>query len=171
MESVAAKLKNKHGEIALKLGILLVVLTLVIFLAMQVWRIYFAFDSAKEKTNQAVLAVAAYNVAEFYGGAREGDGQARHPLGGGNFDSVVSTEDVIAQLAVMLNAEVIDNTTLHKEGNYRIEHLNVQYLNSVNGNLNFKTTFTLAIQFSFSGEQLDGIVSEVEVRTTYEPKF
>lgn len=171
MENIAAKLKDRNGAIALKLGFIMVILSIIIFTFITVARIYFIFDAAKERANEAVLAVAAYNIAEFYGGAREGDGYARHALGGNTFGSAVTTEDVLAQMAVSLDAEPLDDNTLYKEGNYYIRNLNVRYVNTVDGNLNFLTTFTVIIQLSIAGSQIDGIEKDIQVNTTYAPKF
>lgn len=166
MEIICNKLRCQRGDMALRLGALAVVFAFVLFTVMQIARFYFVLDGVQEKTNEAVLAVAAINVPEFYGGAREGEGQARHPLGDGGFESLVSTDDVLAQMATTVGAEMTEENVLLKQGNFAIEDLSVQYVNQSGGNLNFKTTLTVQIFFSFGNFK-----KHMNVYTSYAPKF
>ena len=52
-----------------------------------------ASGAVRDNVNEAVPAVAADHIAEFYGGAREADGFARHPEDGA-FNFNINTGDV-----------------------------------------------------------------------------
>jgi len=70
------KLREQRGEILLDSALKLLIWAIVLSAGVEIFHVYHTLGLVREKTNEAVLAVAAVNVAEFYGGAREADGFA-----------------------------------------------------------------------------------------------
>lgn len=119
--------------------------------------------------DEAVLAVAAYNVAEFYGGAREMSGQARHAMGGNQFASSVFSGDVIDQLNRSLGGELSGNRI--QKDSWSVENLQTSYVNSEGGNLNFRTSLTVKVPFKIGSLPPVMIERRMEVASSYAPRF
>ena len=125
----------------------------------------------REKTNEAVLAVAAVNVPEFYGGAREGDGFARHPEDG-YFAFNVTTDDVVDRLVQSLDAtNLSEDDTITVGESFSVASLRTQYVNYSGGNLNFQTTLTATVPLELGGILFPAVTKNMEVKTSYAPKF
>ena len=149
------------------MAVILLIGVMLLSVYMNVRHVYDTIDTVSEKTNEAVLAVAAANVAETYGGTREGVGTARRHMGGswGNF---VSTTEVINSLQRMTNSTRQNNDLT--AASYTLANISTRYVNIQNGNLNFITTVTVKIPISV-GVPVPPIETVLEVHTTYEPKF
>lgn len=166
---IAEKFREERGEASLHLAVILLVGMLLFAAAMQVHHVYAVLDMAAEKTNEAVLAVAASNVPEVYRGVRESDGTARR-YNAGAWGHTVSTDAVLEALGASLGA-VPHGDGLLIEGSFQINRLRTTYINMDGGNLNFTTTMEVVIPLTLGGGGLPAIHSSLEVKTTYEPKF
>ena len=167
---IKKKLLEKSGTVALNIGIVVIVLVLLLAVTIEVYRMYHITNVVKDETNAAVLAVAAINVSGFYGGAREGDGQARTPSPG-DFSYLVQTDDVMIMMANSLSLETMGNDRLAQQGNFAIEDIHVRFENYTNETLNFVTQMELVIELSLSGEFLPNVRLPLEVKTSYHAKF
>lgn len=167
MEIVMKKLQGKRGEIALELGIALLVGTLLFLVVFNIRHGFQTVDMVTDRTNEAVLSVAAYNRYQVFGGSREGEAVARN-YNGTAWTREVLTDDVSGTLARSLGASV-NGGTLYREGSFRIDALSTSYINSDGGALHFNTTMELTI-YLLGGDHLS-ITVPLEVKTTYEAKF
>ncbi len=161
---------RKHsGSIALHLSFALLGAMMLLAAGVTVYQMWYAVNMSKEKTNEAVLAVAAYNVATFYGGAREGDGQARVAAHEG-FAAVVTTDDVMNQLMKTLPASQTSENAITKEDAFTMADMETVYENYANGVLNFTTTYTLVIPINLLSAETT-VEIDVTTRSSYDPKF
>lgn len=108
-------LKDRRGEVSIHLALIMLTGLLLLAAALEVLHVYFVCNAVLEKTNEAVLAAAASNVADFYVGARESDGNARQYVND-YWASAVSVEEVEAALQGALGAERTEDGTLVREG-------------------------------------------------------
>lgn len=163
------KLKSRSGEITVKHAIQVVSFSMVFATLLVCLSSYFTLEGIREKVNNAVLAVAAINIPEAYGGIREGDGQARTASATG-FSSYVYSDDVFYTLAASLNASVPMGSTSILKDNYTIYNFATSYVNAIDG-LNFTTTFDIDLTYSLFNATLPPITIHMEVHSTYEAKF
>lgn len=166
MKAMIQKLQDKRGEIALRLGLLFLVATFLFVIVFDIRHAFQAIDTVKDRTNEAVLAVAAINGPRALGGLRDGEATVRN-YNGSAWERIVTTEDVVATLGRSLNATVSGNS-LTREG-YHIDNITTTYVNSDGGNLHFVTNMDITI-FLLGGENL-AIDAHMEVKSTYEAKF
>lgn len=160
---------RKHsGSIALHLSFALLGAMMLLTAGVTVYQMWYAVNMSKEKTNEAVLAVAAYNVATFYGGAREGDGQAR--VAANNFSAVIYTDDVMDQLMKTLPATQTAENSITKEGAFTMANMETVYENNADGALNFTTTYTLVIPINLLSAETT-VEIDITTRSSYDPKF
>jgi hypothetical protein len=165
------KLKEQRGEFLLKTAVELLIGAIVLSAGVEVFHVYHTLGIVREKTNEAVLAVAAVNVPEFYGGAREGDGFARHTEDGG-FAFNITTDDVVDQLVQSLGAtDLSEDDTITVGKSFSVTSLHTQYVNCSDGDLNFETTLTATVPLELGGLLLPAVTKNMEVRTSYAPKF
>lgn len=129
---------------------------------------YQVIDQVMDRTNEAVLAVAAVNGPRALSGVREADGLVRN-YDGANWNRVVTTNEVLYALGISLGAYADGPQSLIRDGSYRIDHLVTSYVNSDGGVLHFVTTMDLTISL-LGGDSLT-VTRPLEVRTTYEAKF
>lgn len=162
-------LRDQRGESSLHMGITCIIGVLLIALGLSAFHVFSVCSYTRTKVDEAVLAVAAYNVPEFYGGARELSGQARHALGGGQFHSDIFSDDVIDQLGRSIGGEVSGNTIT--KSSWRIEELHTVYNNSEGGNLNFTTHLTVKVPFKVGNLPPIVIEKRMEVSSSYAPRF
>ena len=125
--------------------------------------------NVREKVNESVLAVAAVNVAEFYGGARESDGFARHPVEGG-FAYVIDTVDVMTTLALALGATARSDSSITVGESFTISNLSTQYVNNSGSILRFRTTLTVTVPLDL-GNISAPIERTMVVNSSYDTKF
>ena len=163
-------LKDRRGEVSIHLALIMLVGLLLLAAALEVLHVYFVCNTVLEKTNEAVLAAAASNVADFYVGARESDGNARQYVND-YWASAVSVEEVEAALQGALGAERTEDGTLVREGGFRITGLQTVYQNALGTSLNFTTTLTVEVPLTLGGRVLPPVARELEVHTAYEAKF
>lgn len=163
-------LQDRRGEVALSLSIIMLLALLFLAGLLQVHHVYVTIDQVKSKTNASVLAVAAANVPEVYGGARESVGTALHYADTG-WASTVSTAAVLDALRTSLGATMAPDWSKLETASYSVSDLNTRYVNEENGNLNFITRLKLTIPLSIGQPLIPPITTILEVRTTYEPKF
>lgn len=168
MEVVLKKLREERGEISLHLGLILLAGVFLFSAAVTVQHVYAVVDRVVGKTNAAVLAVAASNVAEVFNGVRESDGTARRYTDG-TWGALVSTTAVETALRISLDAVPVANG-LQAES-FEVRDLDTQFVNYDGANLNFTTYLTVEIPLSFGGGLIPPIRQALEVNTTYEPKF
>lgn len=169
MAFIKAKLLEHRGEIAPQGAVILLISVILLTVALQVNYVYATVDQVKEKTNTAVLAVAASNVGAVYEGVREGEGAARQ-FSGITWSRIVSTDAVKESMMTALNATA-SGSTLTRANGVRLDNIHVAVSNNDGGKLNFTTTMTVIIPLSIGGGVLPPIQQRVEVNTTYEPKF
>lgn len=163
-------MKKHNGAIALHLALILLIGSMILSAGVVVYQMWYAVNMSKEKTNEAVLAVAAYNVSVFYGGAREGDGQAR-TAANANFYAYVATEDVMEQLLKTLPATQTDADTITKDGDgFSMTDMVTTYENYSNGVLNFTTTYTLRIPIRLLSAETT-VDIDITTNSSYDPKF
>ena len=127
---------------------------------------YQVIDRVIDRTNEAVLAVAASNGPRALQGVREAEAVVR-TYNGVDWSRVVTSDEVLYTLGESLGATV-GHQSLSREG-FRIDHLTTSYTNNDGGALNFITTMDLTISL-LGGNSLT-ITRPLEVRTTYEAKF
>lgn len=163
-------MRQKRGEVALHMAIILLVGVLLLATAMEVQHIYSTVSAVRDKTSEAVLSVAAANVSRVYGGTREASGAARR-FNGTHWESLVSTREVLGALAPALGATATGDASLSREGSYEIQQLHTTFSGLEQERLTFKTTMTLKIRFSVGGALLPPLAHRVEVHTTYDAKF
>ncbi|MEA4993935.1 MAG: hypothetical protein VB060_08925 [Oscillibacter sp.] len=165
------KLREQRGEFLLSTAMKLLAGAMLLSAAVEVYHVYHTLGVVKEKANEAVLAVAAVNVSEFYGGAREGDGFARHPEDG-SFAYSIATDDVVDMLVQSLNATGLDeDDTITVGKSFSVASIRTQYMNYSGGNLNFQTNMTVTVPLELGGVLLPAVTKQMEVKTSYAPKF
>lgn len=161
------KLQEQRGAIALRLSIVFLVATLLFLVVFNVRHVYQVTDLVIERTNEAVLAVAAFNGPGSLGGIRDGEAAARIYTGS-DWERVVTSEDVRYTLARSLGA-TMNGQSLIRADSYRIDHLATSYINADGENLQFVTTMDLTIPLMGLG--VLPITRPLEVKTTYEARF
>lgn len=167
---IGAKLHDRHGQFAVSTAIKLIAVALAFSVGLSICHVYFTIGGVREKVNESVLAVAAVNVSEFYGGARESDGYARH-LSGAGFISSINTDDVVDTLARSCAATGIDaDGTIIVGGSYRISDVSTRYVNYGGGILNFTTTLTVTVPLDLGDIEIP-IKKTITVRSSYDTKF
>lgn len=163
------EIRNNAGEFVLKQAIGLLIFVMVLSSTLAIYHVYYVIGTVREKTNEAVLAVASSNVAEFYGGARESDGYARHPEDGA-FSFSISTEDVLDNLLSSTGAVETGDGTLKRES-FSIRNLNTDFINYDGKDLHFTTTLRVEVPLVGGGFALTSIQKNLEVESCYAPKF
>lgn len=163
------KLRETRGEISLHLGVILLAGVFLFSAAVSVQHVYAVADRVIGKTDAAVLAVAASNVAEVFVGVRESDGTARRYTDGA-WGALVTTTAVETALRISLDAVSTEAGVLEAES-FRVRGLDTQFVNYDGVNLNFTTYLTVEVPLSFGGGVIPPIRLALEVNTTYEPKF
>lgn len=170
MEVVSGKLRETKGEVALHLSVIVLIATVLMAAAMQVHHVYAVVDRVTDKTNEAVLSVAAANVAGVFPGVRESDWLARQHVSASFWVHLVSTGEVMDALQLSLSATEAGDTGLTAES-FSMTGIRTRYNNAEGGHLNFITTMTIEIPLSFGQPLLPPVQYDLEVHTTYEPKF
>lgn len=171
MKQICGALRSRCGQFLLGTAIKLLAAAIVVGAGVEVYHVYHVMDTVRTTTSEAVLAVAAANVSEFYGGAREADGFARHPEDGA-FASYVSTDDVVDQLMRMLGVtDLAADDTMTVGRSFSVRNVQTQYVNFDGTNLHFRTTLTVSVPLSMGGILLPSITKNMEVMTSYAPKF
>ncbi len=171
---IAAHFDSQKGEFTVSTAARIMIIALLTAAMMSVYHVYAAIGNVREKVAESVTAVAAANVAEFYGGARESDGNARH-YESGTFASLISTDDVMDTLSRSVGASDYGASgELIVRDSYTISNLSTVY---VNGNtsgaadaLNFRTTLTVTVPIRFAGINTS-VKKTIVVRSTYDPKY
>lgn len=166
MEVICRKIHEQRGEISLRLCFILLGAILLFLVVFNVRHAYQTIDLVIDRTNEAVLAVAAANGYRTFGGVREGEAVARN-YNGASWSRTVTTEEVLYALGSSLNA-TISGDSLIREG-YRIDHLSTSYVNADGNALHFVTNMDITI-FLLGGTALT-VGRHLEVKTTYEAKF
>lgn len=161
------KLRDRSGEISFRLCWILVAAVLLFLIVFNVRHVYQTIDVVIDRTNEAVLAVAAYNGPGSAGGVREGEAVARRYTGA-DWQRAVSTSAVLEAMQRSLGGTVSGNSLVRE--NYRINDLQVTYVNQDGDQLHFKTTMNISITLLVGGGTLE-VGRHLEVNTTYESKF
>lgn len=164
---IRQKLREQRGAIALRLSIVFLVATLLFVVVFNIRHVYQVTDLVIERTNEAVLAVAAYNAPGSLGGIRDGEAAARR-WDGSDWERIVTSEDVWYTLARSLGA-TSNGLSLVRGDSYRIDNLTTRYVNADGENLRFVTTMDLTIPLMGLGSL--PITRPLEVKTTYEARF
>lgn len=167
MEVVIGKLRDRRGEIGLRASVSLLAAVLFFLVVFNIRHAYQVIDFVVDKTNEAVLAVAAVNGPTAAGGVREGAAVSRNYTGAA-WNRVVTSDGVLDALQRNFGGE-ISGQSLIRAGSFRIDNLTTTYVNSDGANLNFRTTLDLTI-YLLGGENL-AVTRRLEVTTTYEAKF
>lgn len=167
MEIVARKLREKSGEVAVDLCFDFLALFFIFIVLLNIRQAFQTVDRVIDRTNEAVLAVAAINGPGALGGVREGEAVSRN-YNGASWGRVVTTQEVLYTLSSSLGA-TISGQSLSREGSFRIDHLSTSCVNFDGGVLHFVSTMDLTISL-LGGDDLT-ITIPLEVKTTYEAKF
>ncbi len=167
MEVVIRKLRDQRGEVGLRASVGLLVAVLLFLVVFNIRHAFQVIDLVKDKTNEAVLAVAAVNGPTAAGGVREGAAVSRSYTGAA-WSRVVISDGVLDALQRNLGGE-ISGQSLIRAGSFQIDNLTTAYVNSDGSNLHFRTTLDLTI-YLLGGENL-AVTRRLEVATTYEAKF
>ena len=169
MNRISDILKSTQGTFVVRASVGLLCAALLFSAGLSIFHVYHVFGRVRETINESVLAVAAANVAEFYGGSRESDGYARHPYNGGFAHNISS--DVVDTLARSVGAADIGHDgTITVGDSYTITNISTQYVNSVGSILNFTTTVTVVVPLEVGGIEIP-ITKTMEVRSSYDTKF
>lgn len=166
MEVICRKLRQGRGEISLRLGVILLVGSILLLISLQLYHAFASSLHLKERANAAVLATAAANVSGIYGGTRESSGTVRRPSF--HWDSTVFTDDVKERLLWDLGA-FRDGDDIVRHDAFRIRQLRIDYINREGVDLQFTTHFLLELEpvLSFFPK----LSFPLEVNSKYEPKF
>lgn len=167
MEIVIRKLQEQRGEIALELGYGLLFSVLILIVLLNIRHGYQTIDRVSERTNEAVLAVAAANGPRALGGTREGEAVVRK-YNGSSWERLVTSAEVQDALQKSLGASRVGES-LVREGSFRIDNLTTVCSNADGGKLNFVTTLQITL-YLMGGDRM-AISLPLEVKTTYEAKF
>lgn len=162
-------LRSRRGEFAFRCAVGAMIAALVLSAAFSILCVYHAVGTVRENVNEAVLAVAAVNVSEFFGGSRETDGYARHPDSGG-FSVSLDAEDVRTTLARAIGGTVGRDGSITVEDAYVIRDLNTVYQNTDGSVLCFTTTLTVIVPLKLGGISVP-IQKMLEVSSRYDAKF
>ena len=165
---VVSTLRDRNGNVYLKSAVVLLIAAIVVSVGMSIYHVYHTLGAVREKVNEAVLAVAAANVSEFYGGSRESDGYARHPAGNGGFAASCSTGDILAALAYSTNGAVAGATI--QTDSYAITISGVDCVNQLGRNLRFVTTIQVVVPLDIGGISIP-IEKAMEVKSQYDTRF
>lgn len=167
---IGSLLRDRRGEVFFSSAVKIMLAALVLAVLMSIFHVYYTIGAVREKVNESVLAVASANIAEFYGGAREGDGFARH-YEGGTYASAVSSDDVLETLSQSVGASTVDDAgEITVRSSYSISMLQTSFVNSTGNVLNFKTTLTVTVPLKLAGITVP-ISKDILVRSSYDPKF
>ena len=169
MEVIVSKLRERRGEVVVKFGVIVFLFMMFLSVVFVFLSAFFSLNDVKEKANNAVLAVAAVNIPQVYDGIREGKGQA-HQSGGGGLSKYIDTEDVFAVLAESLNA-TIERADTFSTSVYTVSQFQTEYENTLDGNLNFTSTFQVTLHLALLGELIPNLKFDMEVHSSYDPKF
>lgn len=163
-------LTDNCGEFTVSTAFRLLGAVLVLALLISIFHVYYVIGSVREKVNESVLAVAAANVAEFYGGARDVDGYATH-TGPTGFTSTINTDDVVDTLARSVGATAIGSAgTIVVGDSYKLSNISTTYTNAAGSKLNFTTALTVEVYLKV-GAFVVPITKSITVRSSYETKF
>ena len=168
MEVIKRKLQEENGEIALNLSLILLVSVIIFLIVFNVHHAYQATSRIKDRTNEAVLAVAAANGSGVVKGIRESEAVARK-YDGAYWQREVSTDAVIDALEVSLRCTAGSNYLVQRDGAFRLDNVATTYINADGDKLRFKTTMDITI-YLVGGSGLS-ITFPLEVTTTYESRF
>lgn len=168
MEVVLRKLRERNGEIALRLSLALLIGVILLLVILNVRHAYQVTDMVIDRTNEAVLAVAAANGPKTHDGVREGEAVARTTYDGAAWQREAITSDAVLTALRDSTGATLSGSSLIKSGSYRIDNLSTSYVNFDGVNLHFTTKLDLTIYLL--GGNLS-IRTHQEVRTTFEEKF
>ena len=168
---VIAKLRERDGNVFVRSALELFGLLLLLSILLSVYHVHHVLGAVREKVNESVLAVAAVNVPEFYGGARESDGFARHPYEGG-FVFSINSEDVLDTLSRSVGATSVDDDAgAFEVGDaFAVRGLTTRFVNQSGSILNFTTSLTVAVPLELGGFSVP-IEVRMQVRSSYDPRF
>lgn len=162
-------LRSQRGEFAFRWAVGLLAASILFFAGLSIWHVYHVVGKVREKVDEAVLAVAAVNVSEFYGGARETDGYARH-MDGDDFAVQLDTQDVLNTLARSVGGSLAADGTITVDGSYVIRTLAVRYENREGSILRFRAILTVAVPLELGGMTVP-IEKTIKVCSGYDTKF
>lgn len=168
MEMIRRKLQEQNGEISLRLSLILLGSVVIFLIAFNVHHAYQTTDRIIDRTNEAVLAVAAENGPGTAKGIRESAAVARR-YDGAYWRREVSTDAVIDALETSLRCTAGNNYLVQQDGAFRLDNVATTYVNADGDKLHFRTTMDLTI-YLVGGSALS-ITVPLEVTTTYESKF
>ncbi len=168
MEMMRRKLRENNGEVALNLSLILLGAVIIFLIVFSVHHAYQATDRIIDRTNEAVLAVAAANGPGTSKGIRESEAVARK-YDGAYWRREVTTDAVIDALEVSLRCTAGSNYLVQRDGAFRLDNVATTYINADGDKLCFKTTMDLTI-YLVGGSGLS-ITFPLEVTTTYESRF
>lgn len=164
-------IKEHTGTFVLKQSIIILTFMIVLSASLSIFHVYHVLGAVREKTNEAVLSVATVNVLEFYGGARESDGFARHPEAG-SFVYNITTDAVADQLAQAICAtDISADNTLTVGDSYTVSNIDTQYVNASGAILHFQTSVTVTIPLQMGGVFFSSITKTMEVKSSYDTRF
>lgn len=164
-----AKLNEQRGEFVFRNAIGLLIGAMLLSVGLSIFSVYHIINGVREKTNESVLAVASVNVAEFYGGARESDGFARHYFRD-QVTCFIDTEDVMTTLASAVNATYFTDTSITVGTSYKLTDISTRFVNYSGGYLNFETTLTVTVPLDLGNVNVP-ISKRITVRSSYDAKF
>lgn len=167
MEVVMRRLREQRGEISLRLGLTLLVAVLIFLVVFNIRHAYQVTDMVIDKTNEAVLAIAAFNGPTAAGGIREGAAVVRN-YNGAVWRRIVTNDGVLTSLQQSVGGTVSGGTLL-RAGSFRIDNLVTTFVNADGDDLHFVTNLDLTI-YLLGGDTLS-VTRHLEVKTTYEAKF
>lgn len=168
----AGTLKERRGSVMLHAALITIVMLMALAVALEISKVYTTINMLREKTDAAVLSVAAYNVANVYTGVRESDGSAREKAGE-TWSGLVDTEEVSDALTRVLDLQNTGGGLERRQDGktvYVIQNLQTVYDNAQDGVLNFTTAFTAKVTITLAGQRVTVPVN-TEVKTSYDPRF
>lgn len=173
---VRQKLQETRGDIMISASIILLCFSILLVACLECAHVWTTCDITKEKTKEAVLAVAAINVENVYNGVRESVGQARAvDAAGTTWMHPVSSEEVMdiltANMGLARQGSVLTKyTESGTEVEFKMKDFQTSYNNDESG-LNFITTYQLEIPIRIGRDVLPPIHVNMEARSTYEKLF
>lgn len=174
-QHIRHKAKEVRGEFLPKVSFWLIAFSLFLSVMIQLAMVWFTCIAVQQKTDDAVRAACAENVANIYNGVRESDGQARQVAEeGDNWHYIVNTAAVVNVMTKNMGYSR-NGDSLYKYGEsnqfvYALHNFYVQQDNPESG-LNFITTFQVEIPLWLGNDMLPPLTLNMRVRSTYDAKF
>lgn len=181
IEALVKKLRCRRGISTAVVGIFLFfIVFLVLVCLIEAWRVYQISISVRNAVESAVITTAASNAYNTYDGVREGNSGPYETDGGGQWNTVVSTSDVVYKLRKLLNltyqSGVYKKQQEEERYEFSLSDIRVKAeptpLGDASTQSAYLTTLTLEVPLSFGfAQRVPPIEIDMKHQSIYTPKF